>query len=204
MADKAMDVYLNDHLAGAVLGSDLAQQIRDHNANTPLGELMRSLAPQIEEDRQTLIGLMARMGTSENPIKQAGAWVTEKASRVKLTGMSSGEPELGTFMALESLALGVQGKLSLWRALEQVASEHPALASVDLGELIARAHAQYDLLEHERLTAGARALGHGRPRHDGTPGRRSPSSLPVSPGTAQVSDNPPSSTIGSYASHSHL
>ena len=26
MADKAMDVYLNDHLAGAMLGSALAQQ----------------------------------------------------------------------------------------------------------------------------------------------------------------------------------
>jgi len=71
MADKAMDVYLNDHLAGAMLGSDLAQQIRDHNENTPLGELMRSLAPQIEEDRQTLIGLMARMRISKNPVKQA-------------------------------------------------------------------------------------------------------------------------------------
>jgi hypothetical protein len=25
MADKAMDVYLNDHLAGAMLGSELAK-----------------------------------------------------------------------------------------------------------------------------------------------------------------------------------
>ena len=27
MADRAIDVYLNDHLAGATLGSDLAAQI---------------------------------------------------------------------------------------------------------------------------------------------------------------------------------
>jgi hypothetical protein len=60
MADKAMDVYLNDHLAGAMLGSNLAEQIRSRNRGTPLGELMGSLAPQIEEDRQTLIGLMRR------------------------------------------------------------------------------------------------------------------------------------------------
>ena len=37
MADKAMDVYLNDHLAGAMLGSDLAEQLRDENEGTPLG-----------------------------------------------------------------------------------------------------------------------------------------------------------------------
>ena len=158
MADKAMDVYLNDHLAGAMLGSDLAEQIRDQNENTPLGELMRSLAPQIEEDRQTLIGLMQRMDSSKNPVKQAGAWVTEKASRAKFGGLTSGEPQLGTFMAVESLALGVLGKLSLWRALAQVADQHPALASVDLNELIERAQTQYDRLEHERLAASRRAL----------------------------------------------
>jgi hypothetical protein len=162
MADKAMHVYLNDHLAGAMLGSDLAEQIRDQNENTPLGELMRSLAPQIEEDRQTLIGLMQRMDSSKNPVKQAGAWVTEKASRAKFGGLTSGEPQLGTFMAVESLALGVLGKLSLWRALAQVAEQHPALASVDLNELIKRAQTQYDRLEHERLAASRRALSNAR------------------------------------------
>ena len=160
MADKAMDVYLNDHLAGAMLGTDLAEQIRARNESTPLGGLMQSLAPEIEADRQTLIALMQRMDTSKNPVKQAGAWVTEKASRVKFTGLTSGEPELGTFMALESLALGVQGKLSLWKALAQVADQHPALASVDLDELIDRAEKQYRLLEDERLAACRRALSH--------------------------------------------
>ena len=162
MADKALDVYLNDHLAGAILGSDLAQQIRDRNENSPLGELMQSLAPEIEEDRQTLIALMARMGTSKNPVKQAGGWITEKASRVKFGGLSSGEPELGTFLAVESLALGVQGKLSLWRALAHVADRYPAIASGELEELISRAQRQYDLLERERLAAGRRALTHAR------------------------------------------
>lgn len=160
MSHKAMGVYLNDHLAGAMLGSDLAEQIQSRNQGTPLGELMQTLAPQIEEDRQTLIGLMARMGTSKSPVKQAGAWVTEKASRVKFGGLTSGEPQLGTFMAVESLALGVLGKLSLWRALAQVADQHPAIASIDLNELIDRAQTQYDLLEPERLAAGRRALSH--------------------------------------------
>jgi hypothetical protein len=63
-------------------------------------------------------------------------------------------------MAVESLALGVWGKLSLWRALAQVGDQHPAIASVDLDELIARAQNQYDLLERERLAAAKRALAH--------------------------------------------
>jgi hypothetical protein len=158
MADKAMGVYLNDHLAGAMIGTDLAEQIRSRNQGTPLGDLMGSLAPQIEEDRQTLIGLLERVDASENPVKQAGAWVTEKASRLKFWGPGSGGAELGTFMAVESLALGVLGKLSLWKALAQVADQHPAIASVDLDVLIGRAQNQYELLERERLAAGRRAL----------------------------------------------
>jgi hypothetical protein len=63
-------------------------------------------------------------------------------------------------MAVESLALGVWGKLSLWKALAQVADQHPAIASVDLDELIARAQNQYELLERERLEAAKRALAH--------------------------------------------
>jgi hypothetical protein len=57
MADKAIDVDLNDHLAGATLGSDLAEQIRDRNEGTPLGDAMGSIARQIEEDRRTLLDL---------------------------------------------------------------------------------------------------------------------------------------------------
>jgi hypothetical protein len=159
MADKAMNVYLNDHLAGAMIGRDLADHLRSENQGTPLGGLMGQLAVQIEEDRQTLIALMEHLDSSKNPVKQAGAWVAEKVSRLKFAGVSSGEPELGTFMALESLALGVQGKLGLWKALKQVTDQHPGLASVNLDELIDRAEAQYDLLERERLAAGARALG---------------------------------------------
>ena len=34
MSQKALAVYLNDHLAGAMLGSNLAQQIRSHNPGT--------------------------------------------------------------------------------------------------------------------------------------------------------------------------
>lgn len=105
-----------------------------------------------------LIALMARMGTSRNPVKQAGAWVAEKATRLKFGGLTSGEPELGTFLALESLALGVQGKLSLWNALAQVSDQHYAISPANLDELIDRARAQYELLERERLAAGKRVL----------------------------------------------
>lgn len=158
MADKALDVYLNDHLAGAMFGSDLAERLRKDNEGSPLGELMARLAPEIAEDRETLIDLMDRLGTSRNPVKQATTWLAEKTGRVKFGGVTSGEPDVGTFMAVETLALGVEGKASMWRALKAVADRYEPLRATDLDVLLARAESQRAQLEHERIAAAARAL----------------------------------------------
>jgi len=158
MADKPLNVYLNDHLGGAMLGSDLAAQIRDQNEGRPLGELMTRIADEIEEDRQALLALMEALDVSRNPVKQVTGWVAEKASRVKFSGATSGEPDHGTFMALESLRLGVAGKRCLWIALQQVSGDYPELANTDLERLIERASSQEDDLERERIAAGAAAL----------------------------------------------
>jgi hypothetical protein len=158
MADKPMDVYLNDHLAGAMFGSDLARQIESQSEGTELAVRMAEMAAQIEEDQETLSGLMQRLGTTKNPVKQATTWLAEKLSRVKLTGLSSGEGEFGLFMALETLSLGVEGKASLWRMLSDVADRYPELNASELDVLIARAEAQREVIETERRAAGRRAL----------------------------------------------
>jgi hypothetical protein len=105
--------------------------------------------------------LMERMGVAKNPVKQATGWVAEKASRVKFSGVLSGEPEHGAFLALESLSLGVEGKRSLWVALAEVQEHYPALQATSLATLIERAEAQRTTLELERLAAGVRALAKG-------------------------------------------
>jgi hypothetical protein len=64
MPDRAIHVYMNDHLAGASLGTDLAEQICSRHADTPLGRVMRPIADEIAEDRQTLLRLMEEMGTT--------------------------------------------------------------------------------------------------------------------------------------------
>ena len=158
MADRAMDLYVNDHLAGATLGTDLAQQIRDRHQGTPLGDVMKGVASDIEQDRRTLLDLMERIGTHPNPVKQAVGWLTEKASRVKFAGVISGQPDHGAFMALESLVLGVEGKACLWKALKEVVDDYPSLGTTNLDELLERAETQKGILERERAAAGKQAL----------------------------------------------
>jgi hypothetical protein len=158
MADKGLDVYLNDHLGGAMLGTDLAHQLRDRHEGTPLGGVMTELAAEIEQDRETLLELMEALDVSRNPVKQVAGWMAEKASRVKFSGAGSGEPDHGTFMAIESLRLGVAGKKCLWLALAQIRGDHPALGALDLERLIERASDQEQALERERVAAAPEAL----------------------------------------------
>jgi hypothetical protein len=65
-------------------------------------------------------------------------------------------------MALEALTLGVDGKRSLWSALQRVANQYPPLASANLDQLLVRAEAQHATLERERLNLAECTLGISR------------------------------------------
>lgn len=158
MDDKALGMYLNDHLGGAMMGCELADQIASRTESSPSGDLFAKLVPEIEADRETLRDIMDRLDVSPNPGKQATAWLAEKASRMKFSGATSGEPDFGLYMAIETLTLGVAGKLALWTALKDVANNHPGLADVELDGLIERARAQHDKLESERLKTARSVL----------------------------------------------
>ena len=158
MADGALDTYLNDHLAGAMFGSNLAEHVHARAEGTPLGELMKSLASEIEEDRQSLVDVMDSVGTVKSVVKQATTWVAEKTSRGKFGGLVGTDHVLGTFMALEAPSLGVEGKQALWTALRAVADRYPALNPAELDRLIERARAQRRILERERMEAAREAL----------------------------------------------
>jgi hypothetical protein len=159
MADRPLDLYLNDHMGGATLGSDLAGQIRDRNEGTPLGDAMDGIAADIEEDRQALHDLMDALDVSRNPVKKAGGWAAEKLSRVKFSGAGSGDAEHGNFMALESLRLGVAGKRCLWVALQSVEDRYEAIRAAGMDRLLERANGQIETLERLRIQAATELLG---------------------------------------------
>jgi hypothetical protein len=60
---------------------------------------------------------------------------------------------------LESVGLGIQGKLALWRALEAVAGSIPQLGSLDLAGLQKRAVDQFARVDRLRLQAARAAFG---------------------------------------------
>ncbi|MGH9041859.1 MAG: hypothetical protein ACRDZ3_16695 [Acidimicrobiia bacterium] len=153
---QPIDIYLNDHLGGSVMAIEIAKRLTSENSGTELGQWLDKFLAEVEEDKRTLEGLMDAVGAARNPVKQAGAWLGEKVTRLKL---GTSEKELANLISVETLCLGIQGKICLWVSLGKVASAHEAFSGVDFGALERRAQAQLDRMESFRLDFAQAALG---------------------------------------------
>jgi hypothetical protein len=162
MADRAdsnryLAIYLNDHLAGAALGVELARRLRSSNHGDPeMGEPLERICAEIEADRETLRQLMDRLGVGRDRIKPILACAAERLGRLKLNGQLRGYSPLSRVLELEVLAAGIGGKMQLWNALEQAFGDR--LEGFDFHALAERADRQGQQVEDLHLAATKRAL----------------------------------------------
>jgi hypothetical protein len=157
MNKRLLGIYLNDHLAAAVAGLEVARRSLSSNRGTPLEADLRRVAAEIEEDRLTLEGLLKRLGVPRSPWKTSAAWAAEKVARLKLNGRFLSYSPLSRLLELEALATGVDAKRALWASLKRLRDEGVDLG-VDVDDLLARAQRQKRILERRRLEAAADAF----------------------------------------------
>lgn len=155
---EQLSTYLNDHLGGANAGVEMARQLQKDVEGERDAEILGRLAQEIEEDVESLRALMEMIGTTRNPVKQAAGWLAEKAQRVAVGQPVTGSAHLTRLLKVESLSLGVEGKLGLWLALMEVTVANPQLAAVDLPRLVERARDQRRRLETVRLDVARRTF----------------------------------------------
>ena len=108
---KLLAIYLNDHLAGATLGVELARRLRGSNEGDPeFGPTLTELCAEIEADRETLEAMMEKLGVGRSKLKPLTAVLGERLGRLKLNGQLRGYSPLSRLVELEILQLGVTGK----------------------------------------------------------------------------------------------
>jgi hypothetical protein len=153
-----LGVYLNDHLAGATAGSELAHRMaRSHRGQEDSDPLSR-LAAEIAHDRSALLAIMSSLGITVRAYKVGVAWIGEKAGRLKFNGRLLARSPLSDLEELELLRLGVEGKAAGWRTLRTLADTDTRLDAGRLDELISRASSQTGQIEELRVRAASRII----------------------------------------------
>ena len=164
MAAEPLAIYLEDHLAGSVAALRLMEELAEVDRGTPLETTLRRLHAEVSEEQRGLRELLARIDARPSALKQAAAWVSEKVGEGKLALAARSHPALARLQGLESLVLGLQGKLSLYRVLADVAGADSRLEGDFVG-LADRTIKQQAMIEAERRSAAREALAaaEGRP-----------------------------------------
>jgi hypothetical protein len=155
---RLLAIYLNDHLAGATVGVELTRRSLRSNQGTELGRFLQELLTEILEDRAELEGLMERLRVPKSKPKRAFAVVAERLGRLKLNGQLTGYSPLSRVLELEGLAIGIRGKLNLWRNLRDATDVGARAPGIDLERLMARAEDQLGRLDEHRSTAARLAF----------------------------------------------
>lgn len=151
----ALGVYLNDHLAGATAGTELAKRLAGENP----GEVLEQLVEEVAEDRGTLVAMMSTLGIPRRHYKIWLGWLGEKAGRLKPNGRVVSRTRLGRVVGLETMRLGIEGKAALWRTLRAHAKSDSRLDAGLLDSLLDRAHQQAEQVERLRMRAATEAFG---------------------------------------------
>jgi hypothetical protein len=156
MSKSNLATYLNDHLAGCTAALDLIGNLERLHRGTNVSTFLISLRSEILADRQELEALMSRQKIATSPPRKAMAWISEKLAEIKLNLDDRAGGPLHLLEALEAIALGIDGKRALWRAL--ASARVGDISVTDLQQLERRAGEQRDRIEAFRLVAAQSAL----------------------------------------------
>jgi hypothetical protein len=157
--DDALVAYLRDHLSASDAALAVVGRLLHSTTEGEIRQLAETLRRDFDEERDTVRVLLAAAGASPYSAKRAAGHIVGGL----LGPMAGGRTgELSLLRTLEGLAVGVQGKRCLWRALDSAFPTHPGPAGRSFAELEAMAVRQWETIERQRQ-ALARATF--RPEH---------------------------------------
>jgi hypothetical protein len=146
---SSLATYLREHLSGSDTAVTVLESARRVHAGTKEGSLFAALYDQIQHERDLLRALLAELAESSLSPKRVATKVTGSVLNTIAGGQAG---ELSLFRTLEGLAIGVQGKRCMWRALQFVDGGFVAASPQRFAELEALAVRQWEAIEERRLS----------------------------------------------------
>jgi hypothetical protein len=144
---QLLHIYLDDHRAASVAGIALTRRTARANPG-PLGECLRGIVDELEEDQALVDQLMVELGARRRRTKYLLARVGAELGRLKLNGRLLSYSPLSRVLELEALLGGINTRGRLWVALAEIEGDDARVGpSRTAGELAERARAQVERLD---------------------------------------------------------
>jgi hypothetical protein len=143
----ALVAYLREHLTRSEAAIEVVEQLRLMHAGSQEGRLFASLFDEFREERDVIRLLLEEIGASTQPLKRLAGHANGAALMLAAYGDRG---DLSLFRTLERLAVGVQRKRCMWRALESLLGDQPIPSPRSLGGLEAMAVRQWEAIEERR------------------------------------------------------
>ena len=143
----ALATYLREHLSGSDVAIRVVERLRRTHAGTVEGRLFGALFEDFQHEREVVQAMLAEIGASTLSAKRL---VTGAGGVLLAPAARSARGSLAFFRTLEGLAIGVQGKRLLWRAMQQLEPPFTQVSRGGLRELEALAVRQWEAIDERR------------------------------------------------------
>jgi hypothetical protein len=120
---RLLGIYLDDHLAVLVGGSELLHRTLGETKDDEIRSFLEQVLPELEDDRAAAERIVRSIGRAPNRLKQRLAWVGEKAGRLKLNGAVKAHSRLSRLVELEGIAAILGASHALWTSLAHAGPE---------------------------------------------------------------------------------
>lgn len=158
MAESNLNIYLNDHLAGAAGVIRHLDRLSSMVSDADIGADLRTLRAEISHDRDILVNLMNSLGVGQSTFRKLASSLAQKASILKFWETRTSRDHLRELQGLDLLSPGIEGKRSLWTALASASEVDTRLGQVDYGAMTRRAGEQLELVSTLRKRIAKLAL----------------------------------------------
>ena len=153
---KRLSTYVNDHLAVATAGVELARRSLSSNTGTAYEPVLRGVHEDLEADLRLMREVMAALGVAEDRFKRGLGWLGEKVGRLKLNDSLTSYSPLSRVVELEGLMVVVGLLRNTWASLDEVLGEDPRVPATSEARL--RAERNLRDLDAQRPAAVREAL----------------------------------------------
>jgi len=123
MADERLvRIYLQDHAAAMTATGALLRRAAHDVTRAEVRSILRDIADRFDSDRGALAEVMRAIEVAPSTVKNAAAWVGERAGRLKTNGRLTSRSPLSDIVELEALTLALTSTALGWTTLIELST----------------------------------------------------------------------------------